>query len=114
MTRFEPSRPGMELWRPNGDHLTWSEAAWLGASTGLALHAMLSFFSALLLSLRPILVVFEPATRLAEGLTAGATPIVQWFALLIFQGIFWALVGVALLALFREIAHLARGSARPA
>lgn len=106
--RFEPSHPGMELWRPNGDHLRWSEAAWLGASVGLGMHAILSFFSAVLPSLRAVLVLFAPPTRLAEGLTAGSAPIVEWFVLLLSQALFWALVGVALLAAWREAVHLVR------
>ncbi len=106
--RFEPSHPGMDLWRPDGDHLRWSEAAWLGASVGVGMHAILSFFSAVLPSLEAVLVLFAPATRLAEGLTAGAAPLGQWFVLLLSQGFFWALVGVALLAAWRELVYLVR------
>lgn len=113
--RFESSHPGMDLWRPDGDHLRWSEAAWLGASAGLGMHAILSFFSALLPTLGAVLVLFAPATRFAEGLAGGAAPLAQWFVLLVSQALFWALVGVALLAAWREVVYLvrlARGSAR--
>lgn len=106
--RFEPSHPGMDLWRPEGDHLRWSEAAWLGASAGLGMHAILSFFSAVLPSLQVVLVFFAPATRFAEGLTAGAAPLGRWFVLLLSQAFFWALVGLALLAAWREVVHLVR------
>lgn len=100
---IRPSSPGMDTWRPQGDTITYGDAAWAGAAWGLAGHATLHFFAIPLPSLEPLLVVFAPAERLAFGLTQNATPLARWFVLLVSVALFWSLVGVGVRAAAHEI-----------
>ena len=62
----------MELWRAaRGEHVTYSEIAWVGASTALVAHASLHFFSAAIYGLERFLVLFRPPESLAFALTDG-------------------------------------------
>lgn len=98
----------MEAWRPDGDRLRYADAGWAGAAWGVAMHATLSLFSVAMPSLRPLLALFAPAERLALAITDSAAPIARWLCLLTVQGVFWALVGVAVLGLWRELEALVR------
>jgi hypothetical protein len=72
------------------------------------MHAALNFFSVAIPVLERLLVVFAPAERFAFALTRDADPIATWLVLLASQAIFWALVGVAILAAVREVVELIR------
>lgn len=99
----------LEQWRAGGgEHLTYSEVAWTGTACALILHASLHFFSAALTGLERFLVLFAPAERLALGLTDGFNPLGTWLLLLLAVGAWGALIGVAVLAAFREAAALVR------
>jgi len=93
---------------PHDRPLTPGEAARGGAVWGVAMHAILSFFSLAIPGLGRILVVFQPAERLALVGLASAPPLARWLALIVFQGVFWALASVALLGIWRECVALAR------
>lgn len=99
----------MDLWRPTQDRLTFSDAAWLGAAWGIAMHAILHFFSLWMPALRVPLELFLPAERLAFFVAGGAPPFITWLTLLASEGIFWALAAVAALAAFRWLEQAARG-----
>lgn len=107
-TTFSTTTPALEQWRPQGDRLSWSDAAWSGAAWGLVMHAALNFFSVAIPTLERLLVVFAPAERFAFAITRNADPIATWLMVLASQAAFWALVGVALLAAVREIVWLVR------
>lgn len=108
---FSTTTPPLEQWRPQGDRLSWSDAAWSGAAWGLAMYVSLHFFSVAIPSLERLLVLFAPAERFAQVLTQNALPLATFILLLASQAAFWALVGVAILAAFREIAWLVRRAA---
>jgi hypothetical protein len=99
----------MELWRAaRGERVTYSEIAWIGASTALVAHASLHFFSAAIYGLERFLVLFGPPESLAFAVTDGANPIATWFVLLALIGVWGVLIGVALLTFVHEITNAAR------
>ncbi len=103
----------MELWRAaRGERITYSEIAWVGASTALVAHASLHFFSAAIYGLERFLVLFRPPESLAFVLIDGAAPIATWLLLLVFIGVWGALIGVALLTFVHEVTGAARRLAR--
>ena len=110
-TSFSTTTPPLEQWRPQGDRLSWSDAAWSGAAWGLAMYASLHFFSVAIPSLERLLFLFTPAERFAHALTQNALPLATFIVLLASQAVFWALVGVALLAAVREVVWLVRRAA---
>lgn len=110
-TSFSTATPALEQWRPQGDRLSWSDAGWSGAAWGLSMYASLNFFSVAIPSLERLLVLFAPAERFAHALTQDALPLATFIILLASQAVFWALVGVALLAAVREVAWLVRRAA---
>ncbi len=85
-----------------------SDAAWAGAAWGISLHAIVSFFSAFLDGLEPLLAIFRPPEHLAFAVSAGAPPLARWATLLVFEGVFWALAAVVLVAVARETATALR------
>ena len=101
------SHPGMEAWRPQ-PRLSYGEVAGAGATWGIAMHAIVSFFAVAMPSLEPVLIPFRPAEQLALVGLASSTPLARWLALIALQGVFWALTSVALLGIWREIAWSAR------
>lgn len=105
---FPASSPALDQWRPQGDRLSWSDAAWSGAAWGLVMHASLHFFSVPIPALGRFLVLFAPAERFAYAITVDARPIATWLVMLASQAVFWALVGVAILAAVREVVWLVR------
>ena len=110
-TSFSTTTPPLEQWRPQGDRLSWSDAAWSGAAWGLSMYASLHFFSVAIPALERLLFVFAPAERFAHALTQDALPLATFIVLLGSQAVFWALVGVALLAAVREVVWLVRRAA---
>ena len=50
----------LRAWRPQGESMTYADAAWLGAAWGLAGHATLHFFSAVIPELGMLLAPFRP------------------------------------------------------
>jgi hypothetical protein len=102
------SSPALDQWRPQGDRLSYSDAAWCGAAFGVVMHASLHFFSVAIPVLERFLVVFAPAELFAFALTRNADPIATWLLLLASQALFWALVGVLMLAAVREAVELVR------
>ncbi len=105
-----PRTPGaMELWRAaRGERVTYSEIAWIGASTALVAHASLHFFSAAIYGLERFLVLFRPPESLAFALTDGGAPIATWLVLLVLIGVWGAFIGVALLTFVHEVTSAAR------
>lgn len=110
-TSFSTTTPPLEQWRPQGDRLSWSDAAWSGAAWGLSMYAALHFFSVAIPALERFLVLFVPAERFAQALTRDALPLATFIVLMASQAVFWALVGVALLAAVREVVWLVRRAA---
>ena len=101
------SHPGMEAWRPQPE-LSYGEVAGAGATWGIAMHAIISFFAVAMPSLEPLLIPFRPAEQIALFGLASSTPLARWLALMALQGVFWALSSVALLGISREIAWAIR------
>jgi hypothetical protein len=99
-----------EQWRPQGDRLTYADAAWCGVAWGLSMHAALHFFSAAIPSLEALLIPFGPAERFAFAITQHAAPIGTWIVLLATQAAYWAVIGVALLAAVRGAVFAVRRS----
>ena len=108
-TLEQPSPHVMELWRAaRGERVTYSEIAWIGASSALVTHASLHFFSTAIYGLERFLVLFRPPESLAFALTDGANPIATWLVLLAFIGVWGALIGVVLLTFVHEVTSAAR------
>lgn len=107
-SRLMSSTPASDLWRPTGDRLTYADVGWTGAAWGVAMHATLSFFSVAMPTLRPLVALFAPAERFAFAITEQAAPMARWLVLITVQAVFWALVGIAALAAWREIEALVR------
>ena len=78
---FQVSSPALDQWRPNGDRVSYSDAAWMGVATAIVMHASLHFFSVAIPSLEPLLVVFGPPQRFAFALSSGANPLARWLLL---------------------------------
>jgi hypothetical protein len=97
-SQFSVSSEAADLWRPNGDRLSYSDAAWCGASFGIVMHAALNFFSVAIPSLEGLLVLFAPAQSFAFAVTSADNPLGRWLALIVCQGVYWAIISVVLLA----------------
>lgn len=72
------------------------------------MHAALNFFSVAIPALERFLVLFAPAERFAFALTGNAEPLATWLVLLASQAVYWALIGVLILAVVREAIELVR------
>jgi hypothetical protein len=72
----------------------------------------LHFFSAAIYGLERFLILFGPPESLAFALTDGGSPLATWLVLLVFIGIWGAVIGVALLTLVHEATAAARRVAR--
>lgn len=107
--QFSVSSEAADLWRPNGDRLSYSDAGWIGASGGIVMHAALNFFSVAIPSLEPLLAPFAPAQSFAFALTANVAPLGRWLMLLLSEGVFWAIVAMLLLAVVHGVTDLIRG-----
>jgi hypothetical protein len=108
MASWPTSSPALDQWRPTGERLTYKDVAWTGAGAGVVMHATLNFFSVAIPALERFLVLFAPAQRFAFAVTRDSFPLATWLVLILSEAVFWALVGVALLALWREVAALVR------
>jgi hypothetical protein len=97
------SSEAADLWRPNGDRLSYSDAGWIGASGGVVMHAALNFFSVAIPSLEPLLAPFSPAQNFAFALTANVAPLGRWLMLLLCEGVFWAVAVMLLLGVVHVV-----------
>jgi hypothetical protein len=98
------SSDALDQWRAErGERLTYSEVAWVGASTAIVAHATLHFFSVVIVGLDRLLFAFAPAERFAFALTEGSTPLARWLLLIVSVGVWGALIGIALLSLVHEL-----------
>lgn len=102
------SSPALDQWRPTGERLTYADVAWTGAGFGVVMHMTLNFFSVAIPSLERLLFLFAPAERFAFALTRDSFPLARFILLIASEAVFWALAGVALLALWRELIAFVR------
>ena len=100
-----------DQWRPNGDRISYKDAAWSGASLGIVLHATLHFFSIAIPSLDRFLFLFGPPERFASAI-AHANPLATWLSLMILLAMWGCLAGVVLLALVHGLTDLVRSALR--
>jgi len=108
MASLPNSSPALDQWRPTGEKLTYADVAWTGAGVGVVMHATLNLFSVAIPSLERLLFLFAPAQRFAFALTRDSFPLATWLVLILSEAVFWALAGVALLALWRELVAFVR------
>ncbi len=109
--RVEASHPAIEQWAEGSDRLGYGPLAWAAGVWGIAMHAILSFFAVPLPGLEVLLAPFLPAERLAVVGLAASPALARWLALIVLQGVFWALAAVAVVAVGREVVAVGRAVA---
>lgn len=106
--QFRISSDALDMWRPNGDRLSYSNVGGSGAALALVAHAALHFFSVAIPALERLLFVFALPETFALGLTRGYNPLATWLLLLLTVAAWGALLGIATLAAVHEATDLAR------
>jgi hypothetical protein len=108
---FQISSPALDQWRPNGDRLSYSDAAWMGVATAIVMHAALHFFSVAIPSLESLLIVFGPPERFAFALSSGTNAIARWLLLLLSVAAWGGFIGLGLLVVVHEVTDVFRRAA---
>jgi hypothetical protein len=106
--QFRVSSDVLDMWRPNGDRLSYADVGWSGAALALVSHAALHFFSVAIPALERLVVLFAPPETFAIGLTRGYNPLATWLLLLVTVAAWGALLGIALLAAMHEATDFVR------